>query len=105
MLCRVREGGTADKLGLSYRRSSAKPVDVTDLDYDAGPFVAAAERVRAEDEVACGNVVIGVAQAGRGELDHELALARRVQVELGHLPFARWSSSRWHQASASTSPL
>jgi hypothetical protein len=25
----------------------------------------------------------------QGELDHELALARRVQVELGHLPFAR----------------
>jgi hypothetical protein len=60
-----------------------------DLITTPSPSWAAAERVRAEDEVACGHVVIGVAQAGRGELDHELALARRVQVELGHLPFAR----------------
>jgi hypothetical protein len=60
-----------------------------DLITTPSPSWAAAERVRAEDEVACGHVVIGVAQAGRGELDHELALARRVQVELGYLPFAR----------------
>ena len=53
---------------------SSKPFDAgADGGDDAGALVAAEERVLADGHVAGGDVVVGVAQPGGGQLDLELA--------------------------------
>ena len=54
------------------------------LDYPR-PFVSADDRV-ANRYVASAQVVVGVAQPGRGEPDEHLAVFGRVEVQLGDLP-------------------
>ena len=51
-------------------------------------LVAAAERVHADRHVAGGDVVVGVAQAGRHHLDPDLALTRVVDLEVHDLELA-----------------
>jgi hypothetical protein len=52
-----------------------------DLDHDAGAFVARDDR-SGEGDVAGDEVVVGVAEPGRGELDQDLALLRGVELDL-----------------------
>jgi hypothetical protein len=55
-------------------------------DHDAGALVAADDRERHRD-VAGDQVLVGVAQPARGELDQYLALLRRVELSVLDLPF------------------
>ncbi len=62
------------------------PVDAgADLFHDAGAFVAADHRER-DGDVAGDQVGVGMAQPGGGELDEDLLLLRRVEVDLLDAP-------------------
>jgi hypothetical protein len=61
----------------------------TDCFDDAGGLVPAAERQVADADVALGEVIVGVAQAGREDAHEHLAIARGIQVDGVHLPPAR----------------
>src|SRR5690348_6721075 len=56
-----------------------------DARHDAGPLVAADDRERHRD-VAGDQVLVGVAQPARGELDQDLALLRGVELDFLDLP-------------------
>jgi hypothetical protein len=51
--------------------------------------VATGDRVRAELEVARGEVVVGVAEARRGHSDEQLTWTWIVEIDVGDLPLAR----------------
>jgi hypothetical protein len=62
---------------------------VTDLLDDARPFVAADERVDRVGDVACGDMVVGVAQPGRDQAHQHLAATRLIQLQSGGLVLTR----------------
>ena len=55
-----------------------------DLFDDPGPFVAADHRIR-HRKIACHQVVVAVAEAGRRQAHPHLVRARRVEIHLLHL--------------------
>ncbi len=57
----------------------------SDLHHDTGALVTAADRVTADRVVTGGDVVVGMAQPGGHHPDHQFAVARFVQLEVGDL--------------------
>src|SRR6185437_13940258 len=82
----VRAAAAAGKEGQDDRVALLDVIDLgPDLDHDAGALVTADDRERDRD-VASDEVLVGMAQAARRQLDEDLLSVRRVEFDLFEIP-------------------